>query len=281
VFADHAGGRGPVDDGRAGVTGRLQQRLAADEVLFGAVLNMTNTTMVEVCCAAGADFLFLDFEHGLKDYSSIAEGLIAAELHGVPTLVRIGERSPDLVARMLDGGATGILFPHVSSATEAEDLVSWCRYAPLGKRGSGFSRAGLRNGNEYDRRQQASRDVVCMMIVEDLEGAKDLPAILAVDGVTGVAIGPGDLSMQLGVDDWNHPAVREVLDGMAATVAACPGKALMRLSLTPAAGAANVASGTNMVLLTHDVHLVGAMYRQTFDEFASAVPDRPGRTTHP
>jgi len=51
---------------------------------------------------------------------------------------------------MLDAGATGFLFPHVSNATGAAELVSLCHYKPRGVRGSGFARASLRhNGSEY------------------------------------------------------------------------------------------------------------------------------------
>lgn len=175
---------------------RLKDRLHKGEVLKGAVINIAHPIMIETVCAAGADFLFLDFEHGLRDYNDIGQAIATAELNSVPTLVRLGERSPNLVERMLDGGASGIIFPHVETAEEAAELVSWCRYKPLGIRGSGFARASINyNGNEYERRQQTSKDVVCIMIVENLKGKENLAKILAVDGVTGVAIGPGDLSM--------------------------------------------------------------------------------------
>jgi len=250
----------------------IKQRLAAGETLMGAVINIVHPSIIELCCGAGADFLFLDFEHGLRDYSEIVNGLITADLCGVPALVRIGERSENLVARMLDAGAAGILFPHVSTAAEAERLVSWCRYKPLGTRGSGVARAFLRhNGNEYDRRQSANQSVVCMMIVEDLAGAQNLEAILAVDGVTGVAIGPGDLSMELGVDRWDHPRVQEVLERMAATVHRTPDRALLRLSLSPDDVQPQMNSGANMLLLTHDVHLIKAMYTKLLSEFHEAV----------
>ncbi len=54
------------------------QLLASRDVIFGCVLNMNNPTMVELCCGSGADFLFLDFEHGLRDYSEIATAIITA-----------------------------------------------------------------------------------------------------------------------------------------------------------------------------------------------------------
>ena len=253
----------------------IKQRLAAGDTLVGAVINIVHPTMIELCCGAGADFLFLDFEHGLRDFSDIANGLIVAEMCGVPALVRIGEKSENLVARILDAGAAGILFSHVSTAEEAEQLVSWCRYKPLGVRGSGVARGFLRHqGAEYDRRQQASRDVVCMMIVEDLKGAENLEAILAVDGVTGVAIGPGDLSMELGVDRWDHPKVQQMLDQMAATVRKVPGRGLLRLCLSQDEAPALMASGANMLLITHDVHLIKDMYGRLMADFHHAIAAR-------
>jgi 2-keto-3-deoxy-L-rhamnonate aldolase RhmA len=254
--------------------GTIKDRLQSGDVLIGPVLNIVHPTMVELCCGAGADFLFIDFEHGLRDYSDVANALITAELDGVPALVRLGERSANLVARMLDAGAAGILFPHVSTAAEAAELVSWCRYKPLGVRGSGFARATLHHeGSEYERRQAASQQVACFMIIESLEGKDNLAEILAVDGVTGVAIGPGDLSLELGISDWNDRRVIQLLDEMAAVVKQTPGRALLRLALTSAEAAAHVAGGANMILVTHDTHLIKNMYAGIFRNFRQDIID--------
>jgi 2-keto-3-deoxy-L-rhamnonate aldolase RhmA len=255
------------------MTRDIKRRLAAGETLVGVVINIAHPSIIELCCGAGADFLFLDFEHGLRDFSEIANGLITAELCGVPALVRIGKRSENLAARMRDAGTAGILFSHVSTAAEAERLVSWCRYKPFGIRGSGVARAFLRHsGSEYDRRQQAKHDVVCIMIVEDLAGAKNLQAILAVDGVTGVAIGPGDLSMELGVDRWDHPKVQELLEEMSGTIRQVTGpRALLGLCLNSGEASMQMKCGANMLLLTHDVHLFRSMYVKLLSEFRDVV----------
>ncbi|MEA5429427.1 HpcH/HpaI aldolase family protein [Arcicella lustrica] len=251
---------------------KLKDRLNHGEVLKGAVINIAHPIMIETVCAAGADFLFLDFEHGLRDYNDIGQAIATAELSGVSTLVRLGERSANLVERMLDGGAAGIIFPHVETAEEAAELVSWCRYKPLGFRGSGFARASINyNGNEYERRQQASKDVVCIMIIENLKGKENLAKILAVEGVTGVAIGPGDLSMELGVSSWKHPKVVQTLDEMAAVVKSFPNRALLRLALTPDEAVQHVNSGANMIILTHDWQLIKNTYSGLFKDIANKL----------
>ena len=254
----------------------LNQRIAAGEILFGNVLNMTSPTMVEICCGAGADFLFLDFEHGLRDFSDIANAIVTADLCGTPALVRVGERSPNLVARMLDAGAAGLIFPHVSSAAEAAELVSWCRYKPQGQRGSGLARGFLRHsGSEFDRRTQANRDVACLMIVEDPEGMANVREIAAVEGVTGIGIGPGDLSMALGAASWDDERVTAALDAMTKAVRQQPGCAVMRLALDAAAVSDLVQKGVNMVLATHDAHLIKDMYHRLFKEFRDAAAISP------
>lgn len=251
---------------------KLKDRISNGDVLKGAVIDITHPTIIEVVCAAGADFLFLDFEHGLRDYDDISQAIRTAELSNVTTLVRLGERSLNLAERMLDAGADGFLFPHVETAEEAAELVSWCRYKPFGVRGSGFARASINySGNEYERRQQASKDVVCIMIVESLKGKENLAKILAVEGVTGVAIGPGDISMELGVGDWKHPKVVQVLNEMAAVVKSFPNRAFLRLALTPDEAVQNVNSGANMILLTHDWQLIKGMYSGLFNDITNKI----------
>lgn len=254
------------------MTRNIGARLARGDILIGAVINMTNPTMIELVCGAGADFLFLDFEHGLRDYSDIQGALIAAELCDTPALVRLGERSANLAERMLDAGAAGFIFPHVRTAEEARELVSWCRYKPAGVRGSGLARGFLRHqGNEFDRRQQANRDITCIMIVEDLEGARNLDAILAVEGVTGVAIGPGDISMELGAKNWDDPRVTKILDDMAATVQGHKGAGMLRLCLDPSEMPGLITSGANMVIVNHDAHLIKAMYHRLIGGIRTAI----------
>jgi 2-keto-3-deoxy-L-rhamnonate aldolase RhmA len=253
-------------------TKNIKERLQNGEILKGAVINIAHPIMIETVCAAGADFLFLDFEHGLRDYNDIGTSIMAAQLSGVPTLVRLGERSANLVERMLDGGAAGFIFPHVETAEEAAELVAWCRYKPLGVRGSGFARASIPfKGIEYDRRQQASKDVVCIMIIENLKGKENLAKILAVEGVTGVAIGPGDLSMELGVSDWKHPKVTKILDEMAVIIKSFPKSAFLRLALMPDEAVQHVASGANMIIVTHDWQLIKNMYAGLFKDISTKI----------
>jgi 2-keto-3-deoxy-L-rhamnonate aldolase RhmA len=104
---------------------------------------------------------------------------------------------------------------------------------------------------------------------------------LAVDGVTGVAIGPGDISMELGCADWNDLRVVQSLTEMAGVASGFPERALLRLALTPDEAAAHVIDGANMILLNHDTSLIKSLYADQFQANRTEISHVLGTTnTH-
>jgi 2-keto-3-deoxy-L-rhamnonate aldolase RhmA len=239
----------------------MNERIQSGATLIGGTINILAPAFVETFCAAGPDFIMLDLEHNLKDFSAVQSAIITADLYNVPVLVRPGEHSSNLVGRLLDAGAAGFVFPQVRTAKEAAEFISWCRYKPLGIRALGYNRSWARyEANDPLPREQANNDVFCLMVIEDVEGANNISSILDVDGVSGVAFGPGDLALEIGAKTWDDPRLVELLDRMAAATAAMPGKAMMRFTQTPEQARQNVASGANMMIMHHDVMLIRKMY---------------------
>jgi 4-hydroxy-2-oxoheptanedioate aldolase len=159
----------------------------------------------------------------------------------VTPLVRIPpngiEMNQWIAKQVLDAGAYGIIWPHVSTVAEARSAVAACRYArpdtaprlePKGQRGDGPANAarywGLTAQEYYDRADvwplDPKGEILCGIMCEDIEGVKNLPKILKeVPGIGVVIIGEGDLSQNLGFPrQYKHPAV---VAAMAEIVAAC------------------------------------------------------------
>ena len=69
--------------------------------------------------------------------------------------VRIDEISRSPVLKMLDAGAAGLIVPQLESVEQAEKLVSWAKFAPLGNRGycpaemAGFKTVGQCEWADY------------------------------------------------------------------------------------------------------------------------------------
>jgi 2-keto-3-deoxy-L-rhamnonate aldolase RhmA len=254
------------------MTTSLKQRIESGATLIGGTVNILAPAFVETYCASGPDFMMLDLEHNLKDFSAVQAAIITADVHGVPVLVRPGEHSSNFVGRLLDAGAAGFVFPHVRTAEQAAEFVSWCRYKPLGIRALGYNRTWTRyESNDPVPREQSNRDVFCLMVIEDVEGANNITEILNVDGVTGVAFGPGDLAMEIGAATWDAPELVELLSKIAAATRAVPGKAMMRFTQTPEQAQQNIASGANMMIMHHDVMLIRKMYSSLISSLRGAA----------
>jgi 4-hydroxy-2-oxoheptanedioate aldolase len=111
----------------------MRQALLAGEPPFGLLMSAPSQMMVELTALAGADYVFLDGEHGdSMDVASAGSLIRAAELGGIPTFVRVPRNAADVIQRVLDMGALGVCVPHVRTADEARWLVSYTKYAPPG-----------------------------------------------------------------------------------------------------------------------------------------------------
>ena len=63
---------------------------------------------------------------------------ISAQQIGITPLVRVPANTPEYICRVLDGGAMGVITPHVrSAAEEARAMVELVKFPPLGHRSAG------------------------------------------------------------------------------------------------------------------------------------------------
>ena len=123
--------------------------------------------------------------------------------------------------KALDLGAEGVIIPHISNQQEAAKAVEACRYGQMGSRGAcPLVRAadyGLVDWRGYE--EHANTEPIVFLLIEDLEGARQIEQILAVDGIDVIHLGAFDMSVSAGHrGNVNHPEVRQALDRI---LAAC------------------------------------------------------------
>ena len=163
----------------------------------------------EIIGRAGFDMVTVDLQHGLIDYQmaltmcQVLQGLPA------PVLARVPWNEPGIVMKCLDAGFAGLICPMINTADDARRLVEAARYAPLGGRSFGPTRANMVYGGSYVR--QANDKVVLLAMIETREALTNLDAILGVEGIDGVYVGPSDLGLSLGYEPTLEPTAPEVL----------------------------------------------------------------------
>ena len=188
--------------------------LAAGGWSPGVIVPVAAPALVEVCALAGFDHVLIDAEHGNLDVAGCEELVRAAEARGITPLVRVPTNAPEQILGYLDTGAQGVLVPQVTTREDAERAVRAARYHPLGRRGLAGTRAadyGLGDSlGDYARR--ANEELLVLALIEDARAIDHLPAILAVEGLDVISVGPADLSQSLGhPGERDHPAVREAI----------------------------------------------------------------------
>jgi len=185
---------------------------------IGTFMKIPSVETVEIVKLAGFDFIVLDAEHALLSLSDLNHMILAARALGLAPIVRVPDHGYGDVQRILDAGAAGLFFPHVADRAECEQVIRQASHPPYGTRGAG---GGMRAGNwGMAGRGSASyvKDgvdkVMRIPMIEERIAVDNADEILAVQGVDGVFIGPGDLSMTMGMkpaDAEVQSAIEEVL----------------------------------------------------------------------
>jgi 2-keto-3-deoxy-L-rhamnonate aldolase RhmA len=195
---------------------KAKQKLAAGEPVFQCMTLSCAPSVVEVLGRAGFDIICLDGEHGSLDRQTLENLVRAAECVNVTPIIRTTLSYAAEILPFLDTGVMGIMRPHCKTAAEAKMLVDAVRYAPQGTRGMTPGRA-----NDYavsgvpakEYIAASNRETIVMPQIEDVEGIKNLPEILKVEGIDVLAIGDGDLSNSMGYPGQRtHPEVVEAID---------------------------------------------------------------------
>jgi 4-hydroxy-2-oxoheptanedioate aldolase len=186
----------------------LRNRWAGGQACHGLWSLLPGAVTAEVLARTGPDYVVVDLQHGAVAEAELPGIAAAVSAAGSVPLVRT--RSPSFadVGRPLDLGAHGVVVPNVRDAAHAREVVAACRYAPSG-------------GRSIGRLSGGSDDPLVVAMVETASALDDLDALLAVDGLDGVYVGPGDLSLSLGLTGDAHRAeLRGILSSVVARAVA-------------------------------------------------------------
>ena len=190
-------------------TNKVKQALKNGKLQLGTGLwQLRSPEITRVLAAAGFDWIFVDTEHGGFDLETVQDLCRVANLAGIAPIVRVADVQYPLLARALDCGAQGVIFPRVESPELLERAVKWTRFPPDGVRGYGLG------GTQIGYETQQFSDVIAHMnantlVVLQIETVKAFEArheLLSVQGIDAVLVGPADLSISMGIPgDFENP----------------------------------------------------------------------------
>ncbi len=233
-------------------------------------LAIANGFSAETMAHQGWDSLTVDLQHGVVDYQAMVGMLQAISTTATVPLVRVPWLEPGILMKSLDAGAYGVICPMVSTREDAQKLVAWTSYAPRGTRSFGPVRALLYSGGDYP--QHANDTVVRFAMIETAQALDNLDAILSVEGLDAIYIGPSDLSLALGCPpgfDDLAPKAAEAVDHILARAKAHNVVAAIH-NAGPDAALARIAKGFQLVTVSSDARLMAAGAQQILGRMRAA-----------
>lgn len=174
---------------------------SAGKPVFGVIVNFESVPFVDMVALAGFDFVLLDAEHGPLTPGSCQTMVRAATSMGMSVFVRTSGHDRYEIQRYLDTGVHGIQTPQVETAQEAKDTVERVFFPPQGRRSLSMTTAAGGYGAKESAADYIARvngALSAFATVESPQGAEDIEAIVAVNGLSGVCIGTGDMALSMG-----------------------------------------------------------------------------------
>jgi len=189
----------------------VKQALKEGKAQFGCNTSMLRSPEVpRILAAAGLHWSYLDSEHGGFDLETLQDLIRAANEAGLCPIVRVADLQYPLVARALDCGAQGVLFPRVESPELLERAISWTRFPPEGVRGYGLqpTHVGYEAVGMPDIIAHSNANTMVVLQIETKTALERIDELLSVPKIDAVMIGPADLSISLGVaGQFEHPTL--------------------------------------------------------------------------
>ncbi len=184
----------------------VKQKIREGEASVGTWLATGSPLAAEMLAHQGFDWLTVDMEHNAIDLSQLQSLFHAIITTSTIPFVRVPWNDPQIIKRVLDIGAYGVVVPTVQSKEEAERAVGACRYPPDGYRGMGTIRGRLYGGDDYAL--HANEEICVILMLETIRAVERADEILSVPGIDAVFIGPNDLAASMGLPlglDNQHP----------------------------------------------------------------------------
>ena len=245
---------------------RLRTLWQNDQAAVNGWLAIPNSFAAETMAHQDWDTLTIDLQHGVVDDQAMGTMLQAISTTATVPIVRVPWLEPGIIMKTLDAGAYGVICPMVNTREEAQKFVAYTSYAPMGTRSFGPVRALLYGGADYP--SQANDTIVRFAMIETAQALDNLDAILSVEGLDAIYIGPSDLSLALGCKptfDDVDPKVAQAIDHIVARAKAHGIQAGIHNGRSDVAKA-RIAKGFRFVTVSSDARLLAAGSQQLLGE---------------
>ena len=198
-------------------TNQVKEKLKRGEPVLGAWLSLPSVPSARIMARLGFDWLVVDMEHSAQNPVLMADMVATiADAGTCAPMVRLPGNSVEWFKWALDAGAWGVVVPMVNTRAEAQRVVEYAKYPPLGNRsiGGAFGPYGFGITNWPDYARAANDETIVAVQIEGSLALEHLDEILSVPGIDVAFVGPNDLHAQLGLTPSTEGAEPEFVEAL-------------------------------------------------------------------
>ena len=256
----------------------LKASIAAGRPILNGWISNPSSYSAEILGHQGFDSVTVDLQHGMIGFDAAVPMLQAISATPAVPLVRVSKNDYALVMQLLDAGAYGVICPMISTRDDAERFVSYCRYPPMGQRSFGPARGLLYGGADYFA--HANDTVIALAMLETRDAVRNADAILAVEGLDGIFIGPNDLCLAYGKAPAPETDDRQVSSVIAELASAArDGGKIAGIFCSSGEGARQrIAEGFSFVTPGNDASLLMRAAKQAIAAARAVAPPEASKT---
>jgi len=170
--------------------------MAGQKVTGGTVFSATDPATYCAMANAGYDFIWTEQQHDGRDWELTSRlWRTCPHAKAVPG-VRVAYADEREIQHAMDAGALVVVVSTIDTVQEAIEARDWTYFPPLGRRSQGGGQAfdaAVFGSVPGGYRQTINDNVVLILMIETLEGAKNAAEIAKVPGVTALFAASGDL----------------------------------------------------------------------------------------
>ncbi|MTI19318.1 hydroxyacid aldolase [Rhodobacteraceae bacterium RKSG542] len=185
----------------------LAAKLRRGESVLCAWSALGLPSVCQLMVKSGYSSVLVDLQHGFMDHAEARDsiGLVVGE--GAHAVLRICVGDFARASWFLDAGAEAIVAPMINTEADAKAFVEFTKYPPLGERSYGAMRASMLHDTAMpDYFKAANEQTLAIAMIETQEAVDNLDAILSVEGIDGVFVGPADLAISVSNGERVDPA---------------------------------------------------------------------------
>jgi len=174
-------------------------------------LSAPSPELIDALSTMGMDSLTIDMQHGLFDPAHLRGAIRASR---IPALVRLADNTTQRIGKALDYGAAGLICPMIESVADTEAFVEACYYPPRGTRSFGPVRVAEPTGY-LERNRADTPHIRSFAMIETTAAWHAVEDISRVDHLTGLYVGPFDLSLSMGLErpgDLSQPELQAAVE---------------------------------------------------------------------